>query len=135
VTSQPLRRVRITHPRTEAARRVPVRPPSHEIGEQTDVGEVYMGSLISSQRRLAVLICGLVAGLLAGIALVGALAPQLDAVRVVGIPLPWVVLGVGVYPVLIAVAVYTVRQAERNERDFTELLRHPNQHPEPDRSA
>jgi hypothetical protein len=135
VTSQPLRRVRITHPRTEAARRAPVRPPSHEIGEQTDVGEVYMGSLISSQRRLAVLICGLVAGLLAGIALLGALASQLDAVRVVGIPLPWLVLGVGVYPVLIAIAVYTVRQAERNERDFTELLRHPNQPPEPDRSG
>lgn len=124
MTSEPARRVRITHPRTEATRRVPARPVSHEIDEQTPVGEVYMRSLIRSQRRLAVLVCGLVAMLLVGTALLGAALPGLDRLHVFGVPLPWVVLGVLVYPVLIGLAAYAVRQAERNERDFTELVRH-----------
>lgn len=124
MTAEPPRRVRITHPRTEAARRVPARPVSREIDEQTAIGEVYMLSLIRSQRRLAVVVCGLMAMLLVGTALLGAVVPALDRVRVAGVPLPWVVLGVLVYPAMIALAAYAVRQAEHNERDFTELARH-----------
>jgi multisubunit Na+/H+ antiporter MnhB subunit len=133
MTSEPLRRVRITHPRTEAARRVPARPVSREIGEQTQVGEVYMSSLIRSQRRLAVIVCGLIATVLVGIALLGALAPGLTGLRLFGLPVPWLVLAVGVYPLLIALALYTVRKAERNERDFIELVRRPNQPGDPTR--
>jgi hypothetical protein len=39
-----------------------------------------------------------------------------------GLPLPWLLLGVVVYPVLIAAAWLYVRQADRNERDFSELV-------------
>jgi uncharacterized membrane protein (DUF485 family) len=124
VTGQPTRRERITHPRTDAVRRVPTRPASHEIGEQTQVGAVYMDSLIRSQRRLAVIVCFTIAVLLFGTALLGAFAPTFARLRLLGVPLPWVVLGVLVYPVLIALAAYTVRQAERNEHAFTELVRH-----------
>jgi hypothetical protein len=123
MTSEPPGRVRITHPRTEATRRVPARPVSHEIDEQTRLGEVYMRSLIRSQLRLGVIVCGLVAVLLVGTALLGAVAPGLDRLHVLGIPLPWVVLGGLVYPVLIGLAMYAVHQAERNERDFTDLVR------------
>ena len=123
MTSEPLRRVRITHPRTEAARRAPARTVSREIVEQTRLGEVYMSSLIHSQRRLAVIVCGLTAALLGGIALLGAFAPKLGSVHVFGLPVPWLVLAIAVYPVLIGLAVYAVRQAERNERDFIELVR------------
>jgi hypothetical protein len=115
--------VRITHPRTEAARRVAPRPVAHEIDEQTRIGEVYMGSLIRSQRRLAVVVCGSVAAILIGIALLGAFAPGIASWHLFGIPVPWVILGVAVYPALIGVAVYAVRQAERHELDFTELVR------------
>jgi hypothetical protein len=127
MTSEPLRRVRITHPRTEAARRAPIRPASREIEEQTALGEVYMGSLIRSQRRLGVIVCGLVAALLGGIAVFGALATNLDRMHLFGLPVPWLVLAIGIYPLLIAIAIYTVRQAERNERGFIELVRRPNQ--------
>jgi hypothetical protein len=120
---QPVRRVRITHPRTEAVRRVPTRPTSHEIDEQTQVGAVYMDSLIRSQRRLAVMVCLTVGALLVGTALLGALAPGFAQLHVLGLPLPWVVLGVLVYPCLIGLAAYTVRKSERNERAFTELAR------------
>jgi hypothetical protein len=122
-SEQPGRRVRITHPRTEAVRRVPTRPTSHEIDEQTQVGAVYMDSLIRSQRRLAVMVCLTIAVLLVGTALVGALVPRYAQLHLLGVPLPWLVLGALVYPVLIALAAYTVRKAERNEHAFTELAR------------
>ena len=123
--SHPPRRVRITHPRADAARRVPARPAIREIDEQTQVGEVYMRSLVRSQRRLALLICSLTALLLAGTALLGAVAPGFARLHVLGISLPWLVLGVLVYPVLIVLAIYTVRHAEHNERDFTHIVQRP----------
>jgi hypothetical protein len=120
--SHPPRRVRVTHPRTDAARRVPARPAIREIDEQTQIGEVYMHSLVRSQRRLALLVCSLTALLLAGTALLGAVAPGFARLSLLGIPLPWLVLGVLIYPVMILLAAYTLRHAEHNERDFTHLV-------------
>lgn len=119
----PARRVRITHPRTEAARRAPLRTPSREIDEQTELGEVYMRSLVRSQRRLALTVCVAIAVVLTGIALAGTVFPHFGSVRWFDIPLPWLLLGVLVYPGLIVLAAYAVRQAERNERAFTDLVR------------
>ena len=116
-------RVRITHQRTDAVRRVPHRPPAREIDEQTGLGEVYMLSLIRSQRRLAVTVCAGIALLLVGTALLGAFANKFAQARVLGVPLPWLVLGVLVYPPLIALGWYAVRSAERTERDFLQLVR------------
>jgi hypothetical protein len=126
--SNPSRRVRITHPRTEAARRAPTRPAIREIDEQTQIGEVYMRSLVRSQRRLALLVCSLTGLLLAGIALLGGAAPGFARIHVLGIALPWLVLGVLIYPLMIGLAIYAVRHAERNERDFTHLVQRPSEH-------
>jgi hypothetical protein len=41
---------------------------------------------------------------------------------VFGIRLPWVLLGFAAYPFLVAVGWVYVRMAERNERDFAELV-------------
>jgi uncharacterized membrane protein (DUF485 family) len=134
MSAEPARRVRITHPRTVATRRVAARPVAHEIDEQTRLGEVYIVSLIRSQRRLATVVCGLVTALLMGIALLGAFAPQVAAWHLFGMPIPWIVLAIAVYPALILIAVYAVRQAERHERDFTELMRNrPDATERPDR--
>ncbi len=116
-------RVRVTHPRTDAARRGPHRAPTHEIDEQTELGEVYMATLIRSQRRLALGVCVAVALLLAGTAFAGAFSQSFYTVRVLGIPLPWLVLGLFVYPALIGIGWYTVRSAERTEQDFLDLVR------------
>jgi hypothetical protein len=106
----------------EAPRRAAARPALREIDEQTRIGEVYMTSLIRSQRRLAAVVCAGIALLLVGTALVGAFSSRFSELRVFGVPLPWVALGVLVYPALIALAWYAVRQADRNERAFTELV-------------
>jgi hypothetical protein len=118
----PPRRVRVVSPRSRAARAPAARPVRREIDEQTLVGEVYMRSLVRLQLRLAIGVCLIFAVLLGGLPLVLTLEPQLADVHVLGLPLPWLLLGVVVYPVLIAAAWLYVRQAERNERDFSELV-------------
>ncbi|MGH3341606.1 MAG: hypothetical protein ACRDPK_01745 [Carbonactinosporaceae bacterium] len=119
---QGARRVVVTNPRTRASRRPRPYPVAREIDEQTELGEVYVRSLVRTQLRLGLLVCAVMGGLLGGLPLLFALLPALREVRVLGIQLPWLLLGVLVYPVLIAAAWYYVRQAERNERDFAELV-------------
>ncbi|MGW5260479.1 hypothetical protein ACWEQG_05880 [Microbispora sp. NPDC004025] len=115
------RRVTVTSPRTAAARR-PRHPLTREIDEQTRLGEVYMGSLVRTQFRLALFVCTVLACVVGGLPLLFLLAPELRAVQLLGLPLPWVVLAGLVYPALVAGAWLYVRQAERNERDFADLV-------------
>ena len=50
------------------------------------------------------------------------LLPWLSHLRLLGLPLPWLLLGVVVYPVLVGAAWWHVRAAERAEQHFGELL-------------
>ena len=115
-------RVRITHPRTIAARSVPPRPPTREIDELTVLGELYLESLLRSQRRTAFGVCAATIGLLVTVALTVAGWDAADRVTVLGIQLPWVLVGCAIYPALVAIGYVAVRQAERNERAFAALM-------------
>jgi hypothetical protein len=53
--------------------------------------------------------------------LVFTLVPGLDAATVGGIPVSWIVLGAGLFPVLIAIAALYVRTASRNESRYRSL--------------
>ena len=117
----PPRRVRVVSPRT-AARAATHRPVRREIDEQTIVGEVYMRSLVRLQLRLAIGICLIFAVLLGGLPILFTLEPGLSDAHLVGVPVPWLLLGFVVYPVLVLTGWFYVRQAERNERDFSELV-------------
>jgi hypothetical protein len=117
----PPRRVRITSPRTTAGRQRRVDVTS-EIDAQTRLGEIYMSSLMRAQLRLAALVIAAVLLLAGGLPLSYWLFPSLDHVRVLGMPLAWVVLGFAVYPVLVLLAWFYVRAAERNERDFADMV-------------
>src|SRR3954447_24659908 len=116
------RRVRVTSPRMAASRRVPARPAVREIDEQTGLGEVYMRSLLRSQLRLAVSVLAATAVLLGGLPLLFAVAPSVARAHVLGAPLPWLLLAVLVYPMLWLAARFYVRQAERNEAEFVDVL-------------
>jgi hypothetical protein len=118
---EPTRRVRVTSPLTGAARR-PRGKVTSEIDAQTRLGEVYMTSLLRAQLRLAVLVLLAVVALVAGLPLAFYAAPRLFAVHVLGMPLSWVLLGFAVYPVLLLLGWLYVRSAERNERDFTDVV-------------
>ena len=115
------RRVRVTSPRTGAARAQRV-PAAREIDDQTLLGEVYVTSLLRSQLRLGLLVMAALAVFVGGIPLLFWLVPALAAVEVLAVPLPWFLLGFAVYPFLFAVGWLYVRAAERTERDFTDVL-------------
>ncbi|GAA2424970.1 hypothetical protein GCM10010191_41460 [Actinomadura vinacea] len=114
-------RVLVTGPRTRAARR-PRYPVTREIDEQTGLGEAYMRSLVRAQLRLAVRLCLVLAAVVFGLPALFALFPDLRVQRPLGLPLAWVVLAGLVYPWFVVCGWWYVRQAERNERDFAELV-------------
>jgi hypothetical protein len=95
---------------------------AREIDAQTGVGDAFMKSLIRSQLRLALLLLGVLALFVGALPLLFAYAPAVRETEVAGVPLPWVVLGALVYPVLWALGWFYVHQAERIEEDFSESV-------------
>jgi hypothetical protein len=120
VSEETPKRVRVTSPRTAAGRprRVVV---TEEIDAQTALGEVYLRSLMRSQLRLAVGVLGLLAVTVGGLPLLFATVPDSRRWDVLGIPLPWLALGLLVYPALVAAGWWYVHQAERTDARFAEL--------------
>jgi hypothetical protein len=116
------KRVRVTSPRLGTARRGPNRPVTTEIHEQTSLGEVYMSGLLRSQLRLSVSVLMSVAASLGIIPLLFLVFPSASEMRVWLVPLPWLVLGVLIYPVVALAAHYYIRHAETIERDFADLV-------------
>lgn len=114
-------RVRVTAPRSTAPQ-----PPggytfSRELAEQSEVGELFVRSLVRSQLRLAVVVAAGFGLILLGVAVLISLVPVTGTVRVFTIPLPWLLLAIGIYPVILACAGLYNRAAARNERKFREL--------------
>ncbi|WP_327639496.1 hypothetical protein OHB24_14360 [Kribbella sp. NBC_00482] len=116
------RRVRVTSPRTSATRRPMMPTGTREIDEQTRLGQVYMQSLIQSQLRLSLAVIGGVVVVLGSIPLLFWLVPPTRTLSVLGLPLPWVILGILIYPVVYVAARIYVRNAERIETEFTEFV-------------
>lgn len=115
-------RVRVTSSRRDAAARRDFRPLTREIDEQTDLGEVYMAGLMSAQLRLALRVLAFGAVGLGGLPLLFLLVPDTRTLEIGSLPFPWLVLGVLVYPVALLVARYYVRQSERIEREFSQVV-------------
>lgn len=114
-------RIRITHP-SRGRPRVRRTVITTEIDEQTGLGDVYVRSLIRSQLRLGIGVAAISLGVLALLPLLFHLVPVTNDIAVLGITLPWLILGAVVYPALLAAAVFYVYGAERVERDFVNLL-------------
>ena len=112
-------RVRVTGPRTARPRRTSI---ASEIDAQSPVGEVYMRSLMRSQLRLALGVVLVLALSVGSLPLLFELSPGLRRAHLLGVPVPWLLLGLGVYPVLIALAWFYVRRAERNEDVFGDMV-------------
>ncbi len=121
MSDTPPERVRVTSPRP-AGQRPPRRTGASEIDAQSDLGEIYMSSLLRSQARLAGIVLIALAVLVGGLPLLFTWAPSLADVHVLGMPLPWVLLGFAVYPVIFGLGWFYVRSSERTERDFTDVV-------------
>jgi len=87
------------------------------------LSEVYLDSLLAAQLRLAGRVLLALALTVGSLPLVFYAVPELAEVTPWGLPLSWLVLGIGVYPVLILLGWRFVVRAERNERDFVDLTR------------
>jgi uncharacterized BrkB/YihY/UPF0761 family membrane protein len=122
VNAERPRRVTVTSPWTRAGRRSRTYPIVREIDEQSEVGALYMRSLMRTQLRLGVLVVFLVCGPLAALPVLFTVLPLTKTVLVLGLPLPWLVLGIAVYPVVVLVACYYVWRVERTEREFADLV-------------
>lgn len=114
-------RVRITSPLTAAHPHIR-RTAREEIDQSTAVGEVYIRSLMRSQFRSAALVLAILVLSVGALPLAFAFVDGLADLRIGRVPLAWIILGTGVYPVLYVLGwVYVVR-AERAERDFARLV-------------
>lgn len=113
-------RVRITSSR-RGATRPSDRSLGRELREQTGLGDVYLRGLMSAQLRLSATVLAVGAVLLGGLPLVFALVPATQGITLGGIPLPWLILGVAVYPAALVTARFYVRASERIERELREV--------------
>jgi hypothetical protein len=117
----PTQRVRVTSSRrgATAPRR---RTRASALVEQTGVGELYLQGLLHSQLRLALVVLGVGAVTLVGLPLLFLLVPATQHLRVLGLPFPWLALGLLLYPAMVAVAAWYAARAERVERRFTDVV-------------
>jgi hypothetical protein len=93
-----------------------------ELAEQTRVGDALVRGLVRAQLALALRLAAVVAIGLGGLPLLFTFAPTVADARAFGVAVPWLLLGVAAYPFLLAAGAAYVRLAERNERDFTDLV-------------
>lgn len=93
-----------------------------DLAEQNQVGEALLRGLIRAQFALAVRLAVVVVIGLGGLPLLFAIAPSVTTVKVLGMNLPWLLLGGVSFPFLLAVGWTYVHLAERNDQDFTALV-------------
>lgn len=110
------RRVAVTSPQTRlalAGRRTgaPAAPPHLAPADVERARWIHRRQL-----RYALSVLGMLGALLLGLPLLLAGAPALDSVRLAGIPVSWLAVAVLPYPVLVLLASWQLRRAERTER-------------------
>lgn len=112
-------RVRVTAPRSAP------RPAgeTREAAEESEVGQVFVRSLIRSQLRLALVVAGGFLLILGAFPLLLAVVPGLTETRIAGIPFDWILLGAGIYPLIGVSAWLYVRTATRNEARYRDLAK------------
>ncbi|CAM3572078.1 hypothetical protein [Nocardioides zeicaulis] len=121
MSQPPPPRVRVTGPPRRRAHVVRTGRAS-EIDAETELGEVFMRSLLREQLALALRVLLVLGVTLGSLPLLFHLVPALDGARVGQMPLAWVLLGVLAYPWLVLLGWWYVRRSESNERDFAELV-------------
>ena len=117
-----LERVRVTSPYAERPRVRPRTNVAGEIDAQSEVGALYVSALLRSQLRQAVGTLTALALTIGMLPLVFTAFPALSEKHVFGMPVSWVLLAFGCYPVLIALAWRHLRASERNEDEFVQVV-------------
>lgn len=98
-----------------AERRAADTPPANPAPVQTPVEVAGIAVTLRVQRRLALRTMALLIGALMLLPIGLALVPGLEHVRLVGIPVSWLLLGVAAYPALLLLAAHHRRAVDRLE--------------------
>ncbi|MBV9012016.1 MAG: hypothetical protein JO272_08190 [Pseudonocardiales bacterium] len=93
-----------------------------ELEDQTDVGKELASHLVWLQLMLSLRKMLLTVVVLVSIPLVFLWVPSLGSTTILGLRVPWLLLGLAVYPFFIAVAWSYNRSADRNEQDFADWV-------------
>jgi hypothetical protein len=112
-------RVRVTAPRSAS---LPPRD-SREAAQDSEVGQIFVRSLIRSQLRLALVVAAGFLLILGAFPLLLAVVPGLTETHIAGIPFDWLLLGAGIYPLIGLSAWLYVRTATRNEARYRDLAK------------
>ena len=118
---EPTARVRVTSSRRRAAPVAP-RPVTTELEEETALGDVYLGGLMRAQLRLSLAVLALTVTGVAALPVALLLLPATSQATLLGVRVPWLVLGVAVYPTAWLLARWYTRQSERLEADFADVV-------------
>lgn len=110
-------RVGVTSPQTRlalAGRRsgAPAAPPHLAPAEAERARRIHRRQL-----RGALVVLALLGAVLLGLPLLLSALPELDGVRLAGVPVSWLAVAVLPYPLLVGLARWQLRRAERTERD------------------
>ncbi|AJT42775.1 membrane protein [Psychromicrobium lacuslunae] len=97
-------------------------PVAKELDEQSGVGRLLISSLIRAQLRLSLVVGAGFLILLAAVPTALALFPELKSITLWHIPLPWLLLGAALYPVICLCAWLYTRTAKHDEETFHRLV-------------
>ncbi|WP_046469324.1 hypothetical protein [Allosalinactinospora lopnorensis] len=113
---KPNRRVRVTSPQTRIALARRHRPGQHLLPMPAPADITGARAAFRRQRRIALATMAGLACLVFGTSGLVAALPALDRLQVAGVPASWLVVGVALYPLLLALAIVHVWRAERAEQ-------------------
>jgi O-antigen/teichoic acid export membrane protein len=99
-----------------------VRSPRDELAERTAHGNVYLRRLIRTQLTLSLLALAAFGGLVGSLPLLFLLAPGLQDVTVLGLPLPLLVLAVPLFPLITVLGLLYQRRADSIDDAFREVV-------------
>lgn len=122
MTEERPERVRVIGPYSERPRSRPRPTAASEIDSQSALGAIYVAALLRSQLRLALRTMLALGATIGALPVLFHVAPSLGDRHFLGMPIPWVVLAFGCYPVLVLLAWRYVRAAERHEDEFVQVV-------------
>jgi sulfite exporter TauE/SafE len=93
-----------------------------DVQSDTAYGRLLLRSLTRAQLGLSLMCLSLALAVIASLPVIMALLPSARRVMVFGLPLTLVILGAGIFPVLMAVGWFYNRQAKQLEARFIDLV-------------
>lgn len=116
-------RVRVVAPSGRAQTPVPLRPAPDATrhSAEDDAARIYLRSLLRTQLRLALVVAVGFLLIAATFSILLVWVPWLRGLSVLGVPFEWILLGAGLFPVILLSAVLYTRLAQRNEDRYRDL--------------